>query len=448
MPLNFQPASIGISSPAVARASVLVIDDEREIRLMLKTLLEKEGYEVMAVESGEAALAAEEERRFDLALTDLKMPGLSGIATLQGLKRIDFDLEVLLMTGYGTMQAAVEALQYGAFGFLTKPLDFPHLRRTIDGALEKRNLLRTISLYKLSRVLLKPGRDADFNQAALDLARQMMHADVATLAQCPSGYPDFVLHSSSPEAGPPETLLREEIRRASDSRAAVRLFGEDFGPPPRAFASGLVYPLFVRDKRPGALAVFRKAGRASFTDAESRRGGVLATEIALALDNARLYGALARKVIELEKSRDQLARAEECIRAMIEVANDAIIIVNENDVIRHFNPAAEKMFGWSCQEAIGRTLAELAVPERLRDRYRMEQSARSGGDQNESLRRRLESWGLRRGGKEFPIEVSSAEIQTPEGKCLCSFIRDLSERRRAELELSRYAQAAKEREGV
>jgi DNA-binding NtrC family response regulator len=120
------------------RARLLVIDDEEDVREMLDFILSADGFEVATVDGGAAAVELARARRFDLAITDMKMPGMNGIETLVALKRHDPSLEVVVVTGYASEQTAAECIRLGAYGYLRKPFEVAELRGLIDGALANR----------------------------------------------------------------------------------------------------------------------------------------------------------------------------------------------------------------------------------------------------------------------------------------------------------------------
>lgn len=121
--------------------SILVIDDKESMRNMLAKTLEAEGYEVDIARDGEIGLEKAKERRFDLVLTDLKLPKMDGLSVLSSLKDSDPETAVIVMTAYGTIETAVQAIKQGAFDFLAKPFDVDHLNVLIQRALENRRLL-------------------------------------------------------------------------------------------------------------------------------------------------------------------------------------------------------------------------------------------------------------------------------------------------------------------
>lgn len=127
----------------MARKSILVVDDEKNQREILETILSGEGYDVTTASSGEAAMKFVESRRFDLVLTDLKMTGMSGLDLLKELTNFDRSIIVILLTAHGSVDSAVDALRLGAFDYLQKPYDSEKLLETVSRALNKLSALDT-----------------------------------------------------------------------------------------------------------------------------------------------------------------------------------------------------------------------------------------------------------------------------------------------------------------
>jgi DNA-binding NtrC family response regulator len=121
----------------MARKSILVVDDEKNQREILETILSGEGYDVTTASSGEAAMKFVADRHFDLVLTDLKMTGMSGLDLLKSLTDFDKSIIVILLTAHGTIDSAVDALRLGAFEYLQKPYDSEKLLETVSRALKK-----------------------------------------------------------------------------------------------------------------------------------------------------------------------------------------------------------------------------------------------------------------------------------------------------------------------
>jgi DNA-binding NtrC family response regulator len=120
---------------------ILIVDDEAAMRESLKDWLMEDGYEVNSAESGEAAVKMAAERNWDIVLLDLKMPGMDGIETLERIKEINPDAEVLMMTAYATVDTAVQAMKDGAFDYLVKPFDPDEVEIQIKKIVEHKDLV-------------------------------------------------------------------------------------------------------------------------------------------------------------------------------------------------------------------------------------------------------------------------------------------------------------------
>jgi len=120
-------------------ARILLVDDETVFANNMSKLLNRRGYQVTAVNSGDAALQALMNNSFDVMVLDLKMPGMDGIAVLHEMKKLGRFTEVLVLTGHGSIDTALEAIQLGAYDYLTKPCEIAELVSKIEAALERKN---------------------------------------------------------------------------------------------------------------------------------------------------------------------------------------------------------------------------------------------------------------------------------------------------------------------
>jgi len=121
------------------KGRLLIVEDRDSLRRMLERALGEEGYEVAAAADGRAAIRLVEERPFDLVLTDLKLPDVSGLEVLAASRSAQPRVPVLVLTGYGTVGTAVEAMKLGAYDFLEKPLEIDDLSRLIERAIGERD---------------------------------------------------------------------------------------------------------------------------------------------------------------------------------------------------------------------------------------------------------------------------------------------------------------------
>ena len=129
-------------------AKILVIDDERSIRNTLKEILEFEKFEVEVAEDGPEGLEKIEKNSFDVVLCDIKMPRMDGMEVLEYILKTDPDITVVMISGHGTIDNAVEAIKKGAFDFISKPLDLNRLLITIRNAMDKTKLVTETRVLK------------------------------------------------------------------------------------------------------------------------------------------------------------------------------------------------------------------------------------------------------------------------------------------------------------
>src|SRR5213082_465826 len=173
------------------RPRILIVDDQRNMRTTTALVLRQQGYEVAEAESGEVALSRLLAEPFDLVLTDLKMAPLDGLAVLRGALEISPSTQVIVMTGYGTVESAVEAMQQGAYDYISKPFTEGELLMRVQRALEKRRLLVDVGLfsdefrqrYKLDNLV---GRSAPMRELLTRLVR-VAPTDVTVLITGESG---------------------------------------------------------------------------------------------------------------------------------------------------------------------------------------------------------------------------------------------------------------------
>jgi len=122
----------------IPKGSVLVVDDEFGPRESLRMIL-KSMYEVHTAENGQEAINFISQKKVDLVTLDLRMPGLSGIEVLQEIKKLQPDIEVIIVTGYGTLTNAQEAIRYGAADFISKPFNVADIIAIVSKAFERRS---------------------------------------------------------------------------------------------------------------------------------------------------------------------------------------------------------------------------------------------------------------------------------------------------------------------
>jgi DNA-binding NtrC family response regulator len=192
-------------------ASILVVEDDPSLRRIMQLRMDHNGFKVQCAESGEAGLAALDREPFDLVLTDLMLPGMSGIDVLKHIKTQFPATAVIVLTAFGSVETAVEAMKAGAFDYLTKPVDGEELLLTVNRALETARLREEVGNLRMS-VSRKFGFENILGHSpkllyVLDVAARAAHSDATVLIHGETGTGKELLakaiHFNSPRAGKP-----------------------------------------------------------------------------------------------------------------------------------------------------------------------------------------------------------------------------------------------------
>src|SRR3954470_18869882 len=169
-------------------ARILVVDDERVIREILAEFLSLEGFSVNTVEDGEKALTELRLHPYDLLITDLKMPRLSGLQLLEKVEQERLGVQTVLMTGFGTVETAIEAMKKGAYDYLLKPFKVEEVIHVVERALyrqrlqaENIRLREALTIYKVSEAIALSHDIEHILDVVLRAALDEVKADVATL---------------------------------------------------------------------------------------------------------------------------------------------------------------------------------------------------------------------------------------------------------------------------
>ncbi|MCD6302928.1 MAG: response regulator [Anaerolineae bacterium] len=309
------------------RERIVVADDIDDIRHLCQRALQAQGYLVYEARNGEEAIQLASEHPIDLLITDLRMPRMAGLEAYRRMRELQPELMAIVMTGYGSMESAIEALKLGAYEFLLKPFSPRDLVTAVERTLSRRRLetqnarLKAfIPLFDLGQVATNVQDLKTLSLRALEIAREEMGASIATLVRledhsrlaliaaigCNQAQARDVLGKSRASSDMSERHEPIVLDAEAASEWRRLLASCDTGP-------ALVQPMLLHDRVLGFISVARQPGEPSFAQDEIEFLSVLASQVAIALENARLLQ-------EIRDAYDRLAEIDHLKSEFISIA--------------------------------------------------------------------------------------------------------------------------------
>ena len=215
------------------RARILVVDDEKSIRETCREILSLEGYQVDAVEDGASALEAISHTTYDLVLTDLKMKGMDGLAVLSQVQMQSPQTVTVMMTGFGSVDSATEAVRRGAYEFLLKPVAVEDLKHAVVRCLERKRLSEIDTLYRVGNELALAQTAEVVQGVVIDAARRVLGAsnviwfgaDREGKLQVASSFGSYFTPTTLVRLAAQEVVIRERGGEDGENTAAALIPG-------------------------------------------------------------------------------------------------------------------------------------------------------------------------------------------------------------------------------
>jgi putative nucleotidyltransferase with HDIG domain len=303
------------AAPAAHEESprVLVVDDEKVIREILSDFLTMEGYVVRTVEDGVAALRELQLRPYDLVISDLKMPQMGGIELLENIAAKNINVLTVIMTGFGTVETAIEAMKKGAYDYILKPFKVEEVVHVVQRGLDRQRLqaenirLReALSIYRISEAI---ATSLDLDQVLdviLDATIEETSADVVTLYLRNPKTQKYEEHrkkvgrelNHGDDMGTLDLHELEQFHRMDKPLLAHGIRASRFfsrAPDNRRLVSFASVPMKLGDRTLGFLNAYSYTRGKKFDEGQRKLLSILGSRAAVSIENARLYEDIVGK---------------------------------------------------------------------------------------------------------------------------------------------------------
>jgi PAS domain S-box-containing protein len=431
------------------RECILIVDDDEDTRGSLSLILEKKGYEIEAAGTGREALEKAKERCFNVALLDLQLPDMGGIELLASLKKMHPAMALLMVTGHASLKSAIQVMDEGAAGYLTKPLDMDEVLYKLGHALEMQRLVeekrrteealrqRNRELELLNRANRVFISSLDLDQVLATILQEVRHllgvaASSAWLFDLETG--ELVCRQAT---GPNREIVRGWrlepgkgiagwVARAGqslivpDAQADEHYFEGVAQQTEVEIRSMLCVPLRVKGDVIGVIEVVDTTVD-RFSTADQTLLESLAASAAIVIENARLYE-------ESERLRDFNT-------SILETMGEALILENREGLITFANRRAQTLLGYSEEELLGQPRSVIML---------LEEQEAVAGQSLPSLPDRpntYEACLLTKDAREIPVLVSGMPFtQGGRSSGTLTIFTDVTRLKRAEKEIRQLGQ--------
>src|SRR5438309_7962400 len=291
-----------------SKARILIVDDDAAVLLTTKAILQHENYEVEGIGDGAVALDAIRRRQYDLVLTDLKLPEVDGLAVLAEVRKCSPMTVTVMMTGYGSVDSALEAVRLGAYEYLLKPIEVDELKQAVRRSLERKRLSEIDTLYRVSGTLTQSHDVRVIAREVSAAARGVLgvkHVSLLTRREgkWQGGGPESLCQALQQPALL-HVLERGSVLTERDEVAPLDHWAEHTG-----VRSFVVVPGVVNERVVCVLWSDNAGEAYDFHASAQRFLQALACQAAMAVENATL-------IAELQRNNEELGAANEKLRQL------------------------------------------------------------------------------------------------------------------------------------
>lgn len=298
------------------KAKILVVDDEPGVLATVQAVLQREGYDVDAASDGAGAIQAIAHTQYDLVLTDLKMPDVDGLAVLAEVRKRSPQTVTVIMTGFGSVGSALEAVQLGAYEYLLKPTEVSELKQAVERSLERKRLSEIDTLYRVSWTITRSLDPQLIAGEVSEAVRRVLGVANARLTSIVSPHqPDNGLRAVFDDPALLAALRRGTMVTQHDNFPSLTSWLNKNG-----IASVALVPGMAHDRLICVLCADNGLRPYEFHASARRFLEALAGQTALALENALLISELRQNNNELAAANRKLQELDKLKSQFLSVA--------------------------------------------------------------------------------------------------------------------------------
>jgi putative nucleotidyltransferase with HDIG domain len=300
------------------KEKVLIIDDEDFILQLSKDILTKSNYMVETALDGKEGLKLLDTDNFDLILTDIKMPNINGLDVIRHIRINNREIPIIVITGHGTLDIAIDSLRLGAQGFILKPFTPAELRNAVSEALEKTRLLSEnikmralMPLFEVSKEMIGEVDPKRLLNQLVDIAIKETRADKVCISLIDEATNKLIIREShgmtAASKSTFENIFNKKISEIIFENKKPLIITPDATLPPElkealnieTVTFGILAPLTIRGTIIGVLSICRKSSAEPFSASDIELITVLSGQAAAAIENAHLYDKLQQSYLSM-----------------------------------------------------------------------------------------------------------------------------------------------------